>query len=239
MIRGLLIAGPSVVASQDYPRLSQAWQANSIGDGLPNTTGLESYIYEDCSVHNETCMRGHVFNYGADTCVKYEVDMGVHSKYSGTYYVKCKGGLNCCRKGGEKRPPSVKQWQIGLTNTANITYVGALDIHNLDGPVRADAWNEIFKLPYTNVKVNYTYYVTHSGDDIISHRIDYSAPGDTDVQAGQILYGNFIAKHAEELDAFRDVFKAPDECTHKSVMTCPGSEVEEWESKFFQQALVV
>merc|ERR1712070_410223 len=66
----------------DHPHLAQAWQALSSGDGLPNQVGPESYIYEDCpgkhggSLFTETCMSGHVFDYGADNCIKYEVNMG-------------------------------------------------------------------------------------------------------------------------------------------------------------------
>merc|ERR1711998_296609 len=41
----------------DHPHLAQAWQALSSGDGLPDTVGFESYIYEDnCGrFYTETC----------------------------------------------------------------------------------------------------------------------------------------------------------------------------------------
>jgi len=230
------VAAESLEAKDDHPHLAQAWQALSSGDGLPNEVGLESYIYEDCNnKYSETCMKGHVFNYGEDTCVKYEVDAG-NSKYTGTFYVKCKA-VNCCKKAGHERP-NPKKWDIGANGkTAIVTHFGANDIEDLDGAVPgADTWNEIFALPFpgVDIKVNYTYYISQSGDDIISHRIDYSAPGDTDVQNGQILYGNFVVKHADELDAFREVFKAPDECIKPNTLTCRSDDVEEWERKFFR-----
>merc|ERR1712211_113958 len=76
------------LTQDDHPHLAQAWQALSSGDGLPNEVGLESYIYEDCpgkhggSHFTETCMSGHVFDYGADNCIKHEVNMGVKSPYT-------------------------------------------------------------------------------------------------------------------------------------------------------------
>merc|ERR1719240_1387314 len=79
---------------------------------LPNTVGLESYIYEEGCEKSDTCMKGHVFDYGADNCIKYEVDAGLHSVYSGTFYVKC-DALNCCREGYLGDVPDVKQWDIG------------------------------------------------------------------------------------------------------------------------------
>merc|ERR1712046_208371 len=175
----------------------------------------------------------HFFDYGADNCIKYEVDMGVHSKYTGTYYVKCQS-VNCC-KGGSHDRPNPKKWDIGQTKKSEITHLGANDIQDLDGAVAgADTWNEVFQpIPFSQLSVNYTYYIPQSGDDIISHRIDYSAPG-SDVQSGQILYGNFIVKHADELDAFREVFQAPAECLKPNTLTCRQDDVEDWDRKFFR-----
>lgn len=236
MFRALLIAAPTAVVSQDSPHLAQAWQANSVGDGQQGMTGLESYIYEDCpgkhggNLFTETCMAGHIYNYGEDTCVKYEVDMGVHSQYTGTYYVQCES-VDCCK--GDR--PDIKKWDIGQAKTSNITHFGTNDIQDLDGLVSgADTWNEIIKLPFINVRVNYTYYITQSGDDVISHRIDYSEPGDTHAQNGQILYGSFTVKHAEELDAFREVFKAPAACLKPNTLTCNSADTEKWDRKFFR-----
>ena len=106
---------PAADAVADAPHLAQAWQAESTGDGLKGATGLESYLYEDCAGgKSDTCMQGHVFDYGAASCVKYEVDRG-NSPFTGTFYVKCKGGLNCCIKDkGAHRRPDVKKWDIGM-----------------------------------------------------------------------------------------------------------------------------
>merc|ERR1719258_4947 len=93
----------------------------------------------------------------------------------------------------------------------------------------ADTWNEIFKLPFTPVSINYTYYITQSGNDTISHRIDFSEPGDTHAQNGQILYGNFTAKHAEDLDAFREEFKAPPACLKPNTLTCNDADMKKWD----------
>lgn len=51
------------VSSDVPPHLSQAWIAQSTGDGMPNATGKESYIYDDCEHgrYTENCMRGHIW----------------------------------------------------------------------------------------------------------------------------------------------------------------------------------
>ena len=65
MLRAALIAAlVAACAAQDHPHLSQAWQANSVGDGEPGVTGLESYIFEGCGHSpqpptSETCMHAH------------------------------------------------------------------------------------------------------------------------------------------------------------------------------------
>lgn len=234
MFRFALACTVAAATQDEQPQLSQAWQANSVGDGLPNQVGLESYIYEDCNKrYNETCMRAHVFDYGA-SCTKYEVDMGSHSKYTGTYYVNC-DGPKCCKDASQARPDP-KQWLIGQSTKSEITYFGTNDIEDLDGAVAgAETWNEVYKMPLIGIQVNYTYYITRSGDDIISHRIDFSEL--SSAQNGQILYGNFVAKHADELDAFRDVFKAPEECLQPNTLTCMDSDTEEWDRKFFRGRL--
>jgi len=177
-------------------------------------------------------MRGHVFDYGADNCIKYEVDAGFHSKYSGTFYVKC-DSVNCCR---DQDYPDVKQWDIGQGDGLKsvITHLEATDLDDLDGHVSgADTWLEDIKLFSAHVK--YTYYITQKGDDIISHAIDYSAPG---AAPGRILYGNFTVKHADELEEFRKVFHAPDACMG-NVMTCPPDLTEKWGRKGMPKPVVV
>jgi hypothetical protein len=227
----LAITLASAEATQDdHPHLAQAWQALSSGDGLPDTVGLESYIFEEGCKKSETCMRGHVFDYGADNCIKYEVDMGLKSPYTGTYYVKC-DAVDCCVGDDDA---NVKKWDIGQGKKSEITHMEATDLDDLDGHVTgADTWNEAIKI--LGASVTYTYYITQSGDDVISHAIDYVAPG---AAPGRILYGNFTVKHAEELDAFREVFKAPAECLKPNTLRCDDNNVEKWERKFFRRHAV-
>ena len=246
MMRTALVAALGVAAAaQAPPHLSQAWQANSIGDGSPDFgTGLESYIYEACGhphepPTSETCMHAHVWDYGANNCVKYEVDAGLDSLYTGTFYVAC-DAVDCC-KGGDAgdEQPDIKRWDIGqgskLPND-QITSLGQMDTKDLDGPVTTDTWNEIFKLPLTTVHINYTYYITTQGNDAITHRIDYSEPGDAKAQNGHILYGNFTVQH--DLDTFRNVFKAPAACLKPNTLTCASKKVKEWERKYFSHSKV-
>ena len=48
---------------------------------------------------------------------------------------------------------------------------------------------EVEKLPFIKgLGVSYDHFITRSGSDIISHRIDYTAPS---TAPGSILYGNF------------------------------------------------
>jgi hypothetical protein len=225
------VVSAGALTQDDHPHLAQAWQALSSGNGLPDTVGLESYIYEDGCKKSDTCMKAHVFDYGADNCIKFEVDAGFHSKYSGTYYVKC-DGVNCCK---DQQYPDVKQWDIGLGKRSTITHMEATDLDDLDGHVAgADTWREDIKVFGANI--SYTYYVTQSGDDIISHAIDYTAPG---TSPGRILYGNFTVKHADELDAFREVFRAPDECLKNNVLTCPPDLTQKWGRKSMPRPVVV
>jgi hypothetical protein len=231
------IVSIEALTQDDHPHLAQAWQALSSGDGLPNTVGLESYIYEECpgkhggSEFTETCMAGHVFDYGADNCIKYEVDMGLKSKYSGTYYVKC-DSVNCCR---DQDYPDVKQWDIGQSKKSAITQMEATDLDDLDGHVAgADTWLEDIKVFSAHVK--YTYYITQSDNgDVISHAIDYSAPG---AAPGRILYGNFTVKHTDELDEFRKVFQVPSAC-QGNVLTCPPDLLQKWGRKSLPVPVVV
>eukprot|EP00937_MAST-01D_sp_MAST-1D-sp2_P006032 g6032.t1 len=236
MLRASLIAAViAAAAAQDHPHLAQAWQANSVGDGQQGMTGLESYIYEGCGHRpnpptSDTCMHAHKYDYGA-ACVKYEVDAGFKSAYSGTFYVNC-DSVDCCKTG---QIPDLKMWDIGQAKKSTITHFGAIDIKDLDGPVPgADTWNEVFKLPFTPISINYTYYITKSGNDTISHRIDFSEPGDSHAQNGQILYGNFTVKHADELDAFRSTFHAPAACLKPNTLTCNNAQVKAWDRKFFR-----
>jgi len=219
-------------AQDEHPHLAQAWQALSSGDGLPGQVGLESYIYEDCpgkhggSLFTETCMSGHVFDYGADNCVKYEINMGVHSKYTGTYYVKC-DAVDCCKDARTTSAPDIKQWDIGQGKKSAITQLEATDLDDLDGHVAgADTWLEDISALGAHVK--YTYYITQNENgDVISHAIDYQAPS---VSPGRILYGNFTVQH--DLDAFRELFKAPAACLKDNTLHCNSDLMEKWDNKF-------
>merc|ERR1719327_322458 len=220
----------AALSQDDHPRLAQAWQALSSGDGLPNTVGLESYIFEEgCEGgQSDDCMRGHVFDYGADNCIKYEVDAGFHSWNSGTFYVKC-DAVNCCRDGMEGNIPDVKKWDIGQSAKSEITHMDATDLDDLDGhQTGLDTWLEDISVLKAHVK--YTYYISQNENgDVISHAIDYSAPG---APPGRILYGNFTVKHADELDAFREVFKAPAACLKDNTLHCDRENMEKWDRRF-------
>ena len=108
---------------------------------------------------------------------------------------------------GAHRRPDVKKWDIGMGKGLSgdtITSLGKVMTTELNGrAVEADAWNEIFDLPFTkNIKINYTYYTTTNGTDTITPRIDYSEPGDPKSVDGSILYnlvevlsGDSLAQH--------------------------------------------
>jgi len=221
----------------DHPHLAQAWQALSSGDGLPDTVGFESYLYENCpgkhggAKYNETCMSGHVFDYGADNCIKYEVNFGAKSKLSGTYYVKC-DAVDCCKDARIQGPPDVKMWDIGQATKSNVTHMDATDLDDLDGHVAgADTWLEDISAFKAHVK--YTYYITQNDNgDVISHAIDYSAPG---AAPGRILYGNFTVKHADEIDAFRELFKPPAACLKDNTLHCNSAHMEKWDRKYLSR----
>jgi hypothetical protein len=180
-------------------------------------------------LYTETCMSGHVWDYGADNCIKFEVNMGVHSKYTGTYYVKC-DAVDCCKDiSPAGKIPDVKKWDIGQAKKSAITHMEATDLDDLDGHfVGADTWLEDISALKAHFK--YTYYIHQAENgDIISHAIDYEAPT---VAPGRILYGNFTVKHLEELDAFREVFKAPDACMKNNVLHCNDETMKKWDAKF-------
>ena len=182
-------------------------------------------------------MNGHVFNYGANTCIKYEVDRGFDSKFSGTYYVKC-DAVDCCKSSGGI--PDVKKWDIGEGGKMlhdKIQYLGKQDTTGLNNePVKdADVWFEEFNLPFAKgVKANYTYFVTKNGTDVITHRIEY---GVTQQTAGVILYGDFQVQH--NITNFRSVFEPPAECLKPNVLTCGETETKKWDEQYFAKNPVV
>merc|ERR1711907_813733 len=108
-ISACTLAAPSA-ADPTQPHLASAWQAESTGDGLQGQTGLESYLYQP-GKENDGSMRAHKWDYGADNCIKYEIDQGFKGAWSGSYYVKC-DAVDCCKDDSVDDPPDVKQWDI-------------------------------------------------------------------------------------------------------------------------------
>jgi hypothetical protein len=230
------------------PHLAQAWTALSSVDGLPNTIGLEHYIYEEKG--DEYALQGHIFDYGA-SCKKIELNtpsgyIGDKSSFLwGTFYINC-DSVDCCY-GGRKmgrypQRPDVKKWDINNPNPitgVKVEFKGVNDTitelnHN---PVKgAEHWHETDRLPLTKgMSVNYHHYVTRNNADIISHRIDFDAPG----AQGSILYGNFTVIH--NVTGFRDMFKIPDMCYPQGsgrghALNCGNAKVEEWERKYFKHS---
>merc|ERR1711871_1215994 len=203
------------------PHLSQAWIAQSSGDGLPNTIGKESYIYDDCPHGTSAdCMKGHIFDYGSDNCIKYEIDGGFHYPGTGRYYVKC-DSVDCCKEATPDHNPAPKKWDIAPTSwwsSTKTTYLGKHDTEELNNKTvtGADVWSQVTTLPFAKkLAVNYTFYITKQGNDTISHRIDFIVPGQT---AGSILYGDFQPQH--DLAAFRKTFMPPAPCLKKNVLPC-------------------
>ena len=161
-------------------------------------------------------------------------------RWTGQFYVKCEGGLDCCYSGPQHHArPDVKKWDIenpGLFN--KVKYMGLKDTTELHNKTvkGAEAWHTSFHLPFTKAAhVDYDFYVTHNttgnSTDVITHRIDYAVPG-TKLQAGSILYGDFKVQH--DLANFRKQFYPPAQCTQPRVMSCGQEKVAEWNRKYFK-----
>jgi len=215
-----VLAAP-VNDNQTPPHLSQAWIAQSKGDGLPGQIGKESYLYEDCP-HGKTsadCLHAHIFDYGAATCIKYEIDGGFDFAGTGSYYVAC-DGVDCCKDESTEAKPDPKQWDISPTSwwkSTTTKYLGKHDTTGLNNETvtGADVWSQLTAIPLTKIGVNYTYYITEQGNDTISHRIDFNVPGQTQ---GSILYGDFQPQH--DIAAFRKTFMPPPQCLKNNVLAC-------------------
>jgi len=218
-------------AAPTAPHLAQAWVAQSSGDGEPGKIGKESYLYEDCKHkggESDNCKQAHIFDYGADNCIKLEINAGFKSAATGTWYVKC-DAVDCCYDGSSSEAPNLKFWDIPKSSWTNkVTYQGKVDTTELNNKtVLADKWNSLGV-------VNYTYFVTQQGNDTISHRIDYSVPMDPKLKAGSILYGDFQVQH--DLDTFRQTFVPPPQCLGKGVMSCDGDHIQRVERKHFKHS---
>jgi len=233
----------------ERPHLAQAWTALSKGDGLPGQTGLEHYIYEDKG--DEGALQGHIFDYGT-SCKKIELNtptgfIGDKTNYLwGTFYINC-DSVDCCyggkRTGRYPQRPDVKKWDINNPNPitgVKVEFKNFTDTTELNNnPVKnAEHWHERDRLPLTKAdSVNYHHYITRNNADIISHRIDFDAPG----AQGSIVYGNFTVIH--NLTAHRELFKIPDMCYPQGfgragghALSCDGAKVEEWERKYFKHS---
>merc|ERR550514_686880 len=230
----MLAAG--VAADPEQPHLAQAWQAMSTGDGLPGEVGLESYLFLE---KDEGDFQGHVWDYG-ESCKKYELNS--HFKETspafrgGTFYYKC-DNIDCCFDGTGAtivNIPDVKKWDIstqGKYSGVKVQFDGFKDTTELYDNVipGAEQWSEKHRL----MNVNYTYHLHREDNgDIISHRIDYSAPG---AAPGSILYGNFTVQH--DIDTFKQAaFTLPAQCQSGYVRGCGDTDVDEIERKYFKHA---
>jgi len=167
----------------------------------------------------------------------------------GTFYINC-DAVDCCY-GGEPlgrypRRPDVKKWDINNPNLitgVKVEFKGFNDTTELaNNPVKgAEHWHESDRLPLSKgLSVNYHHFITRNNADIISHRIDFDAPG----AKGSILYGNFTVIH--NVTGFREMFKIPDMCYPQGsgragghALSCDAAKVEEWESKYFKHSHAV
>jgi len=241
LIAAALLATVSVKAAPTQPHLAQAWTALSTGDGEPGATGKESYIYCPGKKASDDCIKAHVWDYGADNCQKFEVDRGFGSPYSGTYLVKC-DAVDCCKEeqqnGGSI--PDVKKWDIGMGKSIlskdTVTYGGNVQTEELyNKTVQADLWKEEFNLPFTRkYKVDYDYYVSEQGSDVITHRIEY---GVTNTTSGLILYGDFKVVH--NLTEFASIFEPPVQCLKRNVLKCSSKHVKNVYKKHFKHEAAV
>merc|ERR1712159_201404 len=235
-ISACALAAP-FAADPTLPHLASAWQAESTGDGLPGQTGLESYLYQPGS-EKDGSMRAHKWDYGADNCIKYQVDNGFRGAWTGTFYVAC-DAVDCC-KDGDEPVPDLKEWDIppskGLTKVGFGGFKDTTELNNK--PVKhAEQWNQDTHIPFSKVGVNYSYYITRETNgnqtDVITHRIDYGAPK---IQPGSILYGNFTVIHADKIEDFKKTFQPPPACLKNNVLTCADKKVKEWNTKYFKHA---
>jgi len=183
-----------------------------------------------------------MWDYG-ETCKKLEFWTNEKGALQGTFYLKCDGGVACCfsgvdgHAGGNPARPDVKGWDISKSGWGKkVEYTGNHHIKDLYNEVDAETWFEKDHIPFTNVGVNYTYYVTRNGTDVITHKISYAAPT---VSPGDILYGNFTVQH--DIAAFKQKFAIPSQCypqgSHKGhALNCDGEKVKEWERKHFKHS---
>jgi hypothetical protein len=221
MVRALYLATIGAAAADpDRPHLSQAWTAQSSGDGLPGQIGNEAYLWNDPEKH-------HLFDYGADVCQKL---VTCQSSYICTaYYVKC-DAVNCCKCDNADEP---KFWDIADPGLfTKVHFQGFEDTTELnDNPVKgAEHWVQSSVLPKI-LSVSYDYYLhREETGDVISHRIDFNTSVE---QSGSILYGNFEVQH--DIDAHRQRFAVPDVCKGNILdCGCDDGGSDKLDAKYFK-----
>jgi len=215
----------ALAADPVQPHLAQAWTALSTGDGLPGATGKESYIYTDDPAYSkEGGLRAHLYDYGS-SCKKLTYNQFKPTVIERSFYMKCKG-INCCYKDND----IMKKWDLHKSHAlqpVKINYMGMVNVSAWDSKgnnmtVNAERWHEVDTLPFGGAHATYDYYITRSGQDVITHRIDFGADS---INPGVIFYGGFEVQH--NLTAFKPVFDIPDEC--QGSIRCPDAVFAEWD----------
>jgi hypothetical protein len=239
MLRAVLLMTASValvfsapVQDPEQPHLAQAWQAQSMGDGLPGKVGLVSYLYQP-GREDDGSVRATKWDYGATNCIKYVTDAGFKSPMSGTYYVAC-DAVDCCVDESGEDPPDVMQYDIPkqrlFTKVAFTGYHDTTELNNVTVK-HAETWSSEDHIPFTKIGVNHTYFITREAQGIVTHRIDYKAP---QIKPGSILYGNFTIIQPKDIDNFKNTFMPPAACLKTNVLTCDDKKVKEWNRKWFK-----
>lgn len=217
------LVGVAAAQTPDQPHLSQAWVADSVGDGIPGEVGNEAYFFNEAT--NEA---HHMWTYPEGskiwTCPKGNPSCEV-------YYVKL-NGPNCCKCDQVDKP---KQWDIEKAGLfTHVNFVGYEDTTELnENPVKgAEHWATSSVLPKV-LTVTYDYFVHREGSgDVFSHRINFN----TSVQqSGEILYGNFAVQH--DLDAHRERFAVPEVCKGNILSCC--DDMDKIDSKYFKHDYAV
>lgn len=221
----------ATAADPDQPHLSQAWVAQSTGDGLQGEIGEESYlIIHGGKGHEEG---HHLWDYGAECRKLVTCPLGTLNFGCTAYYQKCYA-TNCCKCEGVESP---KEWDIPKqTMFVKNHFVGYEDTTELnENPVAgAEHWNSKQMLA-----VEYDYYLhRNDANDVISHRIDYgvNTGNESSNLQGSILYGDFEPQH--DIDAHRQRFAVPEVC-QGNIVSCGGCDDDgsaEIDEKWFKHA---
>lgn len=220
-----ILVATAAAQAPERPHLSQAWTAQSSGDGLPGQVGEESYYYSA-----DGKFKAHKYVYPDCTKISLHDPTQLHHIAGGqrNYYLGC-DSVDCCYNDFQ-----MKKWDITdpsmITKVNFIAYEDTTELN--DNPVSgAEHWNEYNDFSVFKFGIAYDYYIHRTEtSDVISHRINFNASGVG--QAGEILYGNFQVQH--DLDSFKQVFTPPPQCLKSNVLKCPSSQVKSWEQKHFK-----